>query len=194
MDRGTWQATVQSHKKSDATEVTKHTHMCIYVHIYRLCCTACRILVPQPQIERVPPAVEAQVLTSGPPGKSPYGYILMSFYSVLFYSVTHLIFTVTLWDGYYYYLHFRGREMWRDAVTFYQVSGWAVFTPARAWPQAWTLREHLMLHSFLDQARPTFSSSSLPPLCLPHKKLPIHLLSDISSPFKLWGSRVHLHM
>ena len=79
MDRGSWQATVQSHKKSDATEVTKHTHMCIYVHLYRLCCTACRVLVPQPQIERVPPAVEAQVLTSGPPGKSPYGYILMAF-------------------------------------------------------------------------------------------------------------------
>ena len=31
---------------------------------------ACRILAPQPGIESAPPALEGEVLTTGPPGKS----------------------------------------------------------------------------------------------------------------------------
>lgn len=34
--------------------------------------TTCGILVPQPAMEPTPPAVEAQVSTTGPPGKSPW--------------------------------------------------------------------------------------------------------------------------
>ena len=40
------------------------------------CCTACGILVPQPEIEPTPPALEAGVLTTGLPGKS----LLIQFY------------------------------------------------------------------------------------------------------------------
>ena len=32
---------------------------------------ACGILAPQPGIEPTPPALEGEVLTTGPPGKSP---------------------------------------------------------------------------------------------------------------------------
>ena len=34
-------------------------------------CEACGILAPQPGIESRPPALEGEVLTTGPPGKSP---------------------------------------------------------------------------------------------------------------------------
>ena len=33
-------------------------------------CEACGILAPQPGIEPTPPALEGEVLTTGPPGKS----------------------------------------------------------------------------------------------------------------------------
>ena len=36
----------------------------------------CRILVPQPGIEPVPPEVEAQTLNHEPPGESPHQLIL----------------------------------------------------------------------------------------------------------------------
>ena len=32
---------------------------------------ACGILAPQPRIKPTPPALEGEVLTTGPPGKSP---------------------------------------------------------------------------------------------------------------------------
>ena len=32
---------------------------------------ACGILAPQPGIEPAPPALESEILTTGPPGKSP---------------------------------------------------------------------------------------------------------------------------
>ena len=32
---------------------------------------ACKILAPQPGIEPAPPALEGEVLTTAPPGKSP---------------------------------------------------------------------------------------------------------------------------
>ena len=34
------------------------------------CSTACRILVPQPEIQPVSPALQSGFLTTGPPGKS----------------------------------------------------------------------------------------------------------------------------
>ena len=39
---------------------------------------ACAILIPQPGIKSVPPAVEGQVLTAGPPGKSCMDCLLLS--------------------------------------------------------------------------------------------------------------------
>ena len=44
---------------------------------------ACGILVPQPEIEPAPPALEGEVLTTGPPGKSPN---LHFYQSHLFYT------------------------------------------------------------------------------------------------------------
>ena len=38
---------------------------------------SCRILVPRPRIEPTPPAVEAQGLSTGPPGKSLSGFFLL---------------------------------------------------------------------------------------------------------------------
>ena len=35
---------------------------------------ACGILVPQPEIEPALPALEGEVLTTGPPGKSHFSY------------------------------------------------------------------------------------------------------------------------
>ena len=43
--------------------------VCVCVCVW-LPCTAYRILVPQPGIKPVPPALEVQSLTKGPPGKS----------------------------------------------------------------------------------------------------------------------------
>ena len=41
---------------------------------------ACGILAPWPGIESVPTALEGEVLTTGPPGKSPQKTILNTFY------------------------------------------------------------------------------------------------------------------
>ena len=35
------------------------------------CSTACWILVPQPELKLVPPALQGRFLTTGPPAKSP---------------------------------------------------------------------------------------------------------------------------
>ena len=43
---------------------------------------ACGILAPQPGIEPAPPALECEVLTTGPPGKSPL-FIYLFIYSFL---------------------------------------------------------------------------------------------------------------
>ena len=39
---------------------------------------ACGILAPQPGIEPAPPALEGEILTAGPPGKSITSYLMMS--------------------------------------------------------------------------------------------------------------------
>ena len=39
---------------------------------------ACRILVPRPGIEPVPPALEGKVLTTGPPGKSLWYFVIIA--------------------------------------------------------------------------------------------------------------------
>ena len=39
---------------------------------------ACVILVPRPGIKQAPPTLEDEVLTPGPPGKSPNLFILIS--------------------------------------------------------------------------------------------------------------------
>ena len=46
------------------------------------CPAACRISVPQPEIELMSPAMEGEFLTTGPPGKTS------STYYILFYSDT----------------------------------------------------------------------------------------------------------
>ena len=38
-------------------------------------CEACGILAPKPQIEHIPPALEGEGLTTGPPGKSLHSFI-----------------------------------------------------------------------------------------------------------------------
>ena len=38
-------------------------------------CEPCGILAPQPGIEPAPPALEGEVLTTGPPGKSLYSVL-----------------------------------------------------------------------------------------------------------------------
>ena len=43
------------------------------------CPAACGILVPQPGIKPTPPALEAWVLTTGPPGKSPLKFVVQTF-------------------------------------------------------------------------------------------------------------------
>ena len=48
---------------------------------------ACGILAPLPGIEPAPRALEGEVLTTGPPGKSLYGLVLIiQFYPPLFSS------------------------------------------------------------------------------------------------------------
>ena len=46
-------------------------------------CKACEILVPQPGIEPTPLALEGEVLTTGPPGKSPKIWFLYCAYMSL---------------------------------------------------------------------------------------------------------------
>ena len=47
-------------------------------------CEACGILAPPPGIEPAPPALEGEVLTTGPPGKSPLCNILMVMFFLKF--------------------------------------------------------------------------------------------------------------
>ena len=42
----------------------------LFVYLFWLCHKACEILVPQPGIKPIPPALEAQILTTELPGKS----------------------------------------------------------------------------------------------------------------------------
>ena len=49
---------------------------------------ACGILVPRPGIEPTPPALESEVLTTGPPGKSR-GYFLKRKRVLIFWNVRH---------------------------------------------------------------------------------------------------------
>ena len=42
----------------------------IFIYLFWLCHKACEILVPQPGIKPIPPALEAQILTTELPGKS----------------------------------------------------------------------------------------------------------------------------
>ena len=44
---------------------------------------ACDILAPQPGIEPAPPALEGEVLTTGPPGKFPPPHTLVLFLLLL---------------------------------------------------------------------------------------------------------------
>ena len=46
---------------------------------YFFCSLSCEILVSQSGIEPTPPALEDEVLTAGPPGKSPYIVFLILF-------------------------------------------------------------------------------------------------------------------
>ena len=41
-------------------------------------CKARGILAPRPGIEPAPPALEGEVLTTGPPGKSPFTWFLFA--------------------------------------------------------------------------------------------------------------------
>ena len=49
----------------------------IYIYIFWPRCVSCGMLVPQPGIEPVLPAVEAWSLTTGLPGKSPASFIIL---------------------------------------------------------------------------------------------------------------------
>ena len=57
----------------------------LYLHsvfnYFWLCFEACRVLVPQPGIKPVLPAMEA-VLTTGPLGKSVFFFLIKKFYTV----------------------------------------------------------------------------------------------------------------
>ena len=83
MDRGAWRATV--HRVAESrTRLSTHTHMVkntrwrgslpgfIFIYYYFWPSSeACRILVPQPGMELVPPATKVPALTTGQAGKSP---------------------------------------------------------------------------------------------------------------------------
>ena len=74
MDRGAWQAIVHGVTKSQ-TQLSKITYL-IYYNIASVLCfqffgnEAYGILAPQPGIEPTPPALEGEILTTGPAGKS----------------------------------------------------------------------------------------------------------------------------
>ena len=59
---------------------------CFLFLFFWQCHAACRILVPQPGIEPVSPALGAQSLTIGPPGKFPCcGPLIFVYYMCLFF-------------------------------------------------------------------------------------------------------------
>ena len=65
-------------------------HMGLLVAVRRLSCSkACGILVPQPEIEPVSPALKGRFLTAGPPGKSPHTSTYIFYVTLTWGSVWH---------------------------------------------------------------------------------------------------------
>ena len=56
--------------ESADTEPTDMEGQSAIFFFFLAACTTCGILVPRPGIEPAPPALEGEVLTTGPPGKS----------------------------------------------------------------------------------------------------------------------------
>ena len=64
----------------------------LLVCLFWQCCAARGILVPWPGIKPKPPAVEAQSLTTGPPGESP---VLLTIVTMLYLTSLWLIYFIT---------------------------------------------------------------------------------------------------
>ena len=87
---------------------------------------ACGILAPWPRIEPAPTALEGEVLTTGPPGKSLNEYLLNTTYGggwflYLIESSPLWIFTTTSWSR-YVYIYFTNEFMYVRAEILIQIS------------------------------------------------------------------------